>query len=264
MGLSLKHQTHESSRLNHILFNLLNMNINERIRYRMTQLGLQQTDLAKLTGASKGTVSLWVNGPSEPKGEYLLKLARGLETTPDWILNGKGDPQLHDVPQFGEITPIIVWDAPDDLDPSQNVIVPRVDVKFSAGAGHEVTMEPDAHAQGNAYRMEWIKRRGLDPKRLICVRVDGRSMEPTLPDGSVMTTDTRHNRLDMIEDGRVYAIRYGNELRVKRLSRRYDGALIIDSDNQSATFKREIVPAEDLENIGVIGRYVAHSFDGEI
>lgn len=66
----------------------------------------------------------------------------------------------------------------------------------------------------------------------------------------------------MVENGRVYAIRYGNKLRVKRLSLRYDGALVIDSDNQSAAFKREIVPAEDLDNIGIIGRYVAHSFDG--
>lgn len=76
MNLSLKHQTHESSPLNLFLFNLLNMNANERIRYRMTQLGLTQTDLVRSTVASKGTVSLWVNGPSEPKGEYLLKLAR--------------------------------------------------------------------------------------------------------------------------------------------------------------------------------------------
>lgn len=262
MNVSLKDQTKESSTLNLFMFNLLNMNTNERIRYRMTQLGLKQTDLINATGASKGTVSLWVNGPSEPQGSYLLKLAKALDTTSEWIITGKGDPELHDAPLFGDMAPISVWNAPDDLDPEQNVIVPRVKIKFAAGDGHEVTMEPDVHVQGNAYRMEWIRRRNLDPKRLICVRVDGRSMEPSLPDGSVMTADTRHNRIEGIEDGRVYAIRYGNELRIKRLSRRYDGALIIDSDNPS--FAREVVPIDELEHIGIIGRYVAHSFDGEI
>lgn len=158
--------------------------------------------------------------------------------------------------------PVSVWESPDDLDPNQHVIIPRVNVKFSAGNGHEVSFEPDMHDKGNAFRLDWIRRKGLDPARLIVVLVDGESMSPTLPHGSAMTTDTRANTLEQVINGKVYAIRYGNELRVKRLSRRYDGALIIDSDNPA--YPREVVEPEHLEHIGIIGRYVAHSYDGEI
>jgi len=87
-------------------------------------------------------------------------------------------------------------------------------------------------------------------------------MAPTLPHGSAMTTDTRKNTLDQIVDGWVYAIRYGNELRVKRLRKRFDGALLIDSDNPA--YPREIVEPHQIEHIGIIGAYVAHSYDGEI
>lgn len=111
MNASLTCQTFPSSTSNGYLFNLLNMNINERIRYRMKQQGLTQTDLVRVTGATKGTVSLWVNGPSEPKGEYLLSLARALSTSPDWILHGKGRPDfgqdLEPAPIGGRMVPII-------------------------------------------------------------------------------------------------------------------------------------------------------------
>lgn len=82
-------QTNMSSTLNKLQFNLLNMNINQRIQARMIELGLRQKDLVTATGASRGTVSLWVNGPSEPEGEYLLKLAKKLNLSPEWILTGK-------------------------------------------------------------------------------------------------------------------------------------------------------------------------------
>ena len=78
--------------LNKKRFNLLNMNTNDRIRKRMEAIGLRQKDLVAKTGASRGTVSLWINGPSEPQGENLLKLARVLSCQPEWILNGTGEP----------------------------------------------------------------------------------------------------------------------------------------------------------------------------
>lgn len=68
------------------------MNINDRIRNRMESIGLRQKDLVAKTGASRGTVSLWINGPSEPQGENLLKLARVLSCPPEWILHGTGEP----------------------------------------------------------------------------------------------------------------------------------------------------------------------------
>ena len=56
-----------------------------------------------------------------------------------------------------------------------------------------------------------------------------------------------------IVDGKTYAIRYGDELRVKKLYRRIDGTLILRSVNPA--FKdEEISPELADEHITVIGR----------
>lgn len=231
--------------------------IHERIKAQRKRVGMTQVDLAKIVGVARVSLTQWENGDTSPKGENLLKLSRALSVSPDWLVTGKES----DAPVPGAL-PVTVWDDISDLDPAQHVVVPRVNVRFAAGSGHEVTFEPDTHDKGNAYRLDWIRRKGLDPKRLIVVIVDGESMAPSLPHGSAMTTDTRVNTLEQVVDGKVYAIRYGNELRVKRLRRRFDGALLIDSDNPA--FPREIVEPHQLEHIGIIGAYVAHSYDGEI
>ena len=98
--------------LNKKRFNLLNMNTNERIRKRMESIGMRQKDLVAKTGASRGTVSLWINGPSEPQGENLLKLARVLSCSPEWILNGIGSPdEIHSnveaAPRLKGLVPLI-------------------------------------------------------------------------------------------------------------------------------------------------------------
>jgi phage repressor protein C with HTH and peptisase S24 domain len=85
-------------------------------------------------------------------------------------------------------------------------------------------------------------------------------MHPTLPDTSKVTLDLSDTT---ILDGKVYGIRYGEELRIKRLFKRFDGGLIIRSDN-SAKHPEESIDPEQLEHIAVIGRYVAHSFDGDL
>jgi len=85
-------------------------------------------------------------------------------------------------------------------------------------------------------------------------------MEPTLPQGAKVTLDLSNTA---IQDGKVYGIRYGNELRIKRLYKRFDGGLIIRSDNATKNPDESLNP-DQLEHVSVIGRYVAHSFDGDI
>lgn len=230
--------------------------LGKRLRDARNARGLTQKELSRKSGVSQATISDIERGRNESSKE-LPALAKALGESLDCLVSGRQSQLRH-----GDFMPVSVWDEPDDLDPDQHVVVPRVQVRFSAGNGHDVSFEPDTHDKGNAYRLDWIRRKGLDPKRLIVVIIDGESMAPTLPHGSAMTTDTRKNTLDQVVDGKVYAIRYGNELRVKRLRKRFDGALLIDSDNPE--YPREVVDPHQLEHIGIIGAYVAHSYDGDI
>jgi phage repressor protein C with HTH and peptisase S24 domain len=83
-------------------------------------------------------------------------------------------------------------------------------------------------------------------------------MEPLLYSGDSILVDTSDRA---IQDGRVYAIRYGQEMRVKRLFVRLDGTITLRSDNPA--YKDEDVPEKVAqEHIAVIGRVRDKSGNG--
>ncbi|MCH7331477.1 S24 family peptidase [Acinetobacter modestus] len=224
--------------------------------------------LADFCGVSRPAVSEWIdkNVQTLEQGNA-EKAANFLGINHRW-LNGLSSEMLDSTnkPCDSQINtpykPVIAWEAPEELDPNVYVIIPHVDVKFSAGNGSIIEFEPVENSKCSAQTWDWIQKKKLAPKHLITVDIDGDSMEPKIPNGSVVTLDKSINTLEQIQPNKVYAIRYGNELKIKRLSRRFDGALIIDSDNPA--YDREIVEPRDLEHIGIIGKYVSHSYDGEI
>lgn len=154
---------------------------------------------------------------------------------------------------------VIAWDAPEDLPDDQFIIIPRVEVTFSAGSG-QMVLEEVHRDQGNAYRMDWVRRKRLNPHRLCDFILTGDSMWPSLPCGSKVTLNLDATN---VVDGKVYGIRYGDQLRIKRLYKRFDGGLIIRSDN-AAKYPEESLSPDQLEHVSVIGQYVAHSYDGDL
>jgi phage repressor protein C with HTH and peptisase S24 domain/DNA-binding Xre family transcriptional regulator len=68
------------------------MEFKDRVAARMRELNLNATDISKLTGVSKATVSFWMGGINGAKGKNLLSLAKALECSPDWLSDGTGQP----------------------------------------------------------------------------------------------------------------------------------------------------------------------------
>lgn len=150
----------------------------------------------------------------------------------------------------GVFKPIIEWDKPEDLPEGQYVFVRRMRVRLSAGNGHLIFDEEEGEPL--AFTTRWIKSRGLSSAHLVVVTAAGDSMEPTIRDGNLILIDRAQTTM---QEGHVFAIRYGDELRVKRLYARYDGGLILRSDNRSKYPDQEI-PAPDLRHIDIVGRVV--------
>lgn len=63
----------------------------------MDARGLRQEDMAKRTGVSQGAVSGWLND-AVPKGDVLLRLARSLGVSMEYLLTGEYD--SHDAAPF--------------------------------------------------------------------------------------------------------------------------------------------------------------------
>lgn len=68
------------------------MEFQDRLKARMLELNIRPTDLSKLAGVSKATVSFWLNGTNKVSGIKLLHLADILSCSPDWLMEGKGSP----------------------------------------------------------------------------------------------------------------------------------------------------------------------------
>lgn len=62
--------------------------VSDRINKRMRDLNLRSRDLVAATGVSKGTVSQWVNGNNNPSATHIPKLAKILNVTETWLING--------------------------------------------------------------------------------------------------------------------------------------------------------------------------------
>ena len=145
--------------------------------------------------------------------------------------------------------PLIRAVHPDDPPPDDVIFVPESRIEFSGGGGR-VAYELVEDEEPATYRLSWFQKYGINPNRVKRFRVSGHSMEPMLyPRDTILVNLDETN----VIDGKLYAIRYGDELRVKRLSRRLDGTLILKSVNPD--YMDELIPPEMVqEHITIIGR----------
>lgn len=73
------------------MFSLLNMNFTERLNLAFERAKISKTALWKHCGVSSGLVTQWLDGTVKKlSGENLLKVAKLLNVSPEWLLTGKG------------------------------------------------------------------------------------------------------------------------------------------------------------------------------
>lgn len=210
---------------------------------------------ADATGLPAAFVSQIKTGRRDIGEEVARKMERNLRLHHGYMDVSHNEPGVAEAGPSGNVaraaTPIVAWETPEDLPQDQYVLVERRRVRPSAGEGALIFEEEQAPPL--AFTTSWIKREGLKRHNLVIVGASGDSMEPTIHDGDSLMVNLGQRE---VVDGLVYVLRYGGELRIKRLFRRYDGALIVRSDN-SAKYPEEVIPPEHLDGqVQVIGRVV--------
>ena len=206
----------------------------------MDKRKLNQTSLASLLGVGRAYVSLLLQ-TDRAFGE---KSARSIEEKlrmPRYFLDSDGqDPEVLDK-----------WDSPTDLEPGLFGLVPWRELTLSPET-HEAQIQvrglPDvALSRESMLEMKITKR-----DQLVFAYVRGDSLSPYLRSGDVAMVDMAQNQI--VEDI-TYAIKYGEELRFRRLAWRYNGCLLLRSIHPHQI--DEIISAQDTHLIQVIGRVVA-------
>ena len=231
-------------------------NAAQRLKKARTLRGFNQVRLATESGLSTGTIGNIESG-SRGIEKSAYKLAKALGVNPVWLATGEG-PMLPVIAEasgagssarFG--TPVASLGDDDQLS-EDYVQIKETEVRFAAGNGRQAHFDEVSESVPRTYRRSWFVQEGINPEQARCFKVHGESMEPFLYDGDTVLVNLAER--DII-NGKVYAIRYGDELRIKRVYRKIDGGLVLHSDNPAFLPRDEDVPPAIVqEHIGIIGR----------
>ncbi|AXQ22459.1 helix-turn-helix transcriptional regulator [Acinetobacter wuhouensis] len=213
----------------------------DRINQRMRDLGLQHKDLVAATGASKGTVTNWINGVNNPTGKRLVQLAQALKTTSSWLLTGNS------TPEFTQVEP---WDSNTPLDDDEIEIPFFKDFSFACGGG---SIGEAIANETRKLRMSKATLRNLSimKENAVAATAIGDSMSPTIKDGDTIHVDLGRKN---IKDGKIFAICIGGLFYCKRLYNLPLGGVRIVSDN-SVEFPEIQLSAQEIidQQLEVIG-----------
>jgi len=223
------------------------MDTSERIKRRMRALGLKSVDLVKQTGASKGAISHWVNGTTQPSGENLLSLAKCLKCSPDWLLSGETEKLEVRESNAEWHAGFELWDGDTPLRDDEVALPFYREVELAAGSGSTFVQENGGCKL--RFAKSTLKKSRVEPHHAACVTVSGNSMLPVLRHGTTVGIDTSKKS---IIDGEMYAIDHDGMLRVKMLYRTPGGGIRIKSYNNDE-FPDEFISPEKAADIKIIG-----------
>ncbi|WP_139228018.1 LexA family transcriptional regulator [Ectopseudomonas toyotomiensis] len=180
----------------------------------------------------------WISGDGMPAFGSVALLASGKGISLDWIATGRGEMFMETRAQEA---PVAESDA--------YAYVPLYDARCSAGSG--AWNERSRVLVNLSFTRYSLRKKGLTPANLACLRVDGDSMLGLLDDGDTVMIDLSRNAL---EGEGVYVVMLDDHLYAKRLQRQFDGSVLIISHN--AAYKDMMVPRDRLAELHIIGRVV--------
>ena len=208
----------------------------------------------------QSTVSQYMTGKVALNLDALVKLSKALDFEPYEV-----SPSLaagirrtaHDLPKPASSkepanTP---FPAADDVNGIEDkyAFIPQYTAKAAAGLGHE---NPHVESVATlAFKRDWLRVKGANPKNLIVIYADGESMWPTISDHDVLLIDT--SRVDPA-DGHVFVLSSADKgAIVKRLVQTALGSWIIRSDNEDKDdYPDQLLSRSEINEHRIIGRVV--------
>jgi phage repressor protein C with HTH and peptisase S24 domain len=208
--------------------------------------------VAHASGISPSAFRKWLRGDAEPSRDRLVALARATNVSLIWLATGEGN--TPDKRDLGE------WTARPggsgrgranvDSEPTF-VLLPRHEPEGAAAGSGDPSPRP-ATTQFIGFRSDWIHDvLHIDPQLVVLEVAIGDSMAPGIGDGDLLLVDTTTPK---IVDFGIYVIEVRKERLVKRVQRKFDGSLILISDNP--VYQPEEISAKLASEVTVIGRVV--------
>lgn len=97
--------------------------------------------------------------------------------------------------------------------------------------------------------LSWIKRKGIDPDNAAHLTAANDEMEPLISEGDTMLVELGAPFID----GKIYAVRIVDTVRVARVFRQVGGGYLVKFDNE-ARHEPIRVSGQSEDDFGIIGR----------
>ena len=197
---------------------------------------MTQGELADFLGIPQSNLFRYENNTGQLNSDKINKFYQ-LGININWLITGEGE-MFRDA--SGEITTVKKKHLPENIE--ETIYVKRLDVKASAGVGFINPLE-----QSNI----WIGLpesfiRPYNPLYISLLEATGSSMEPVIRSGDLLLVSEQDTEL---LSERIYIIRMGEELKVKRIVRLGNGNIVVWSENES--FGREEFTPQQWEEYGM-------------
>jgi len=206
---------------------------------------VSQAALARACGVKPPSVTDWLSGRTKTlAGPNLLKAARFLGVSPDWLASAKGpmhlkgaNPSRYQIAEAGE----------DDA-----VEIPLDTTRGSCGGGsfnHEAEKLPPLLKEPS-----WFRRYKIKPKDALAVWADGDSMADFIVDGDIVVFDKSKVAP---RSGQIFLIEHPDGLRIKKLRRELGGTWVLESNNaDKRRFPDERITEEHADLLVIRGEFV--------
>jgi phage repressor protein C with HTH and peptisase S24 domain len=232
------------------------------------ELNLTQEKLAAELGetVTQGAISHFMNGRTALSIKAATVFARALQvpvseispTLADRIEEmaaslEKGDRQSPSFSQEAANTPL---PAGDDIQGSMDdrySFIPQYTAYAAAGNGHD---NPHVEIRSTlAFKRDWLRLKGANPKNLKVIYADGNSMWPTISDHDVLLVD--ESKIEP-RDGQIFVLESATKgTIVKRLVKSDFGGWIIRSDNPDKINNADLeLPDGEIHEHHILGRVI--------
>ena len=201
---------------------------------------MSRTELAAKINTGRAYVSLLFRADRH-FGERTARHIESALNMSDGYLDSSGQP--------GEGTQS--WSKPQDLVEDIWGLVSRVDLVVANG---EVSYEERQLPAIAMTKASMLAKGITSSEGLVCWTVEDAGCEPTIQKDDLVLLDT--NQTTPV-DGLLYAVVFASQLRIKRLSRSFDGGIVASSDDPR--FPKETIGPDQLASLKIIGRVVYRS-----
>ncbi|GHC19293.1 Phage repressor protein C, contains Cro/C1-type HTH and peptisase s24 domains [Aidingimonas halophila] len=201
---------------------------------------MTQTQLAEACGwdSAQARIGNYEKGRREPSLNDLRSLAAALNTTIEELL-------ADDLGSYSQAR-LLQGD-------NEFIVINQYSAAGSAGNGH-MNDHVEVNA-GLAFKLAYLRKRGLSPHCLHVIYVYESSMETTISDGDVVLMD--ESQAEPMNN-KIFVIRQDDgELLIKRFIKSLTGRWIIRSDNEDKRrFPDFELTQDDMAQLTILGRVV--------